>query len=131
MDMAKLLQMMMAGGMGGNAGDNSENSDSSARSDNPDSSDKQGYSENNDNNDDFAGSDFADFFENIDFDMISKMGELFSHMNKPDKNSELLSALRSHLRDENQHKIDTAMKLSRMVTLLPLLKDSGILNNLF
>lgn len=119
MDMAKLLQAMMSGGFG-DSDDGSENSGDNSNSADSDKTDG-----------DSGGSDFGSFFENIDFDMISKMGELFSHMNKPDKNSELLSALKPHLRDENQHKIDTAMKLSRMITLLPFLKDSGILNNLF
>ena len=70
-------------------------------------------------------------FGSINFDMLSKMGELFSHINKPDMNGELLLALRPHLRDENQHKIDTAVKLSRMISLFPFIKDSGILQDLF
>jgi hypothetical protein len=115
MDMAKLLQMMMAGGFG--------DSDSSG-SDSPDSSEPAP------NSADSGDSDFGSFFNNIDLDMVFKMGEIFSQMNKPDKNSELLCALKPHLRDENQHKIDTAMKLSRVITLLPFLKESGILNNL-
>jgi hypothetical protein len=75
--------------------------------------------------------DFGFDFGSINFDMLSKMGELFSHMNKPDMNGELLCALRPHLRDENQHKIDTALKISRMISLFPFIKESGILNDLF
>jgi hypothetical protein len=79
-----------------------------------------------------AADEAGDFdFGDINFDMLSKMGELFSHMNKPDMNAELLAALKPHLREENRHKIDTAAKISRMVSLFPLLKDSGILNDLF
>lgn len=86
-----------------------------------------------DNSDDKAtNSDDGGFdFGGIDFDMLSKMGELFSHMNKPDMNGELLCALKPHLRKENQHKIDTAMKISKMISLFPFIKDSGILNDLF
>ncbi|MCL1832186.1 MAG: hypothetical protein FWG45_04650 [Oscillospiraceae bacterium] len=122
MDIASLLQMMMAGGMGDNTqtadnAENTDNADGTANSDNAESASNAG--------------DFSGFFENIDIDMVMKMGEVFAQLNKPDKNADLLSALKPHLRDENQHKVDTAMKLSRMITLLPFLKESGILKNLF
>jgi hypothetical protein len=73
----------------------------------------------------------SSFFDGLNFDMLGKMGELFSHINKPDRNAELLHALKPHLRDENQHKVDTAVKISRMISLFPFIKDSGILNDLF
>lgn len=107
--MATLLQMMM-----GSAAPAAENADDCETSDNAEN----------------GGEDFGDFFNNINFDMLNKMGELFSHMNKPDRNAELLIALKPHLRDENQHKIDSALKLSKMISMFPLLKDSGILNDL-
>jgi len=118
-NMAQLLQMLMSSS--DSAPDTENNTENSAESESFESSE-----ETNDDGDGFGG-----LFDNINLDMISKMGELFSHMNKPDRNSELLLALKGHLRDENRHKVDTAMKLSRMITMLPFLKDSGILNDLF
>ncbi|MCL1789086.1 MAG: hypothetical protein FWG33_01880 [Oscillospiraceae bacterium] len=128
--MAKLLQVFMASN-----GNNSEASDPQPGADpssvgGSDETDEKASEGTNENSGD-GGFDFSSFFENIDFNMISKMGELFSHMNKPDMNAELLSALKPHLRIENQHKIDSAMKLSRMMSMLPFLKESGILNDLF
>ena len=120
MDMAKLLQMMMAGGMGDMGGDFGNNGDSESKSNSGDPPPAA---------DDSA--DFSSFFENIDFDMIMKMGELFSQMNAPDKNSALLTALKPHLNEEKHHKVDSAMKISRMISLLPLLKESGVLNKIF
>jgi len=115
-NMAKLMQVLMS----------NDNSNASPDEKSDDNSDKNsGEADNSD------AADFSGFFDNIDFDMISKMGEVFSHMNKPDMNAELLMALKPHLRDENQHKVDSAMKLSKMIAMLPFLKESGILNDLF
>jgi len=113
--MAQLMQMFM-----------SSSSDSSDEDENA----QETASENQDDSDD-DGADFGSMFDNINFDMLNKMGELFSHMNKPDRNAELLLALKPHLRDENQYKVDSAIKLSRMMTMLPYIKESGMLNDLF
>ena len=69
-------------------------------------------------------------FDGIDFDAILKLGEIFSQMNKPDKNTQLLLALKPHLRPENREKVDSALKLMKIMSLLPLLKDMGLLNGL-
>ncbi|MCL1903057.1 MAG: hypothetical protein FWF94_01400 [Oscillospiraceae bacterium] len=128
--MAKLMQVLMSS-------DNSGGTDSAAEG--SDGSDSSNQTPNNgggteppsDNAANDGGVDFSGIFDSIDFDMLSKMGELFSRMNKPDRNAELLSALKPHLRIENQHKVDSALKLSRMMSMLPFLKESGILNDLF
>jgi len=78
-----------------------------------------------------AGFDFGSFFENIDFDMIMKIGELFSRFSQPDKNTDLLRALKPHLREENKEKIDTAIKLLKITALLPLLREGGFMDKLF
>lgn len=72
-----------------------------------------------------------DFFGGIDIDAIMKLGEILSKMNESDKNTELLIALKPHLREENRAKIDTAVKLFRLISLLPYLKESGLFDNLF
>lgn len=71
------------------------------------------------------------FFGGIDLDAVLKLGELFSQMNKPDKNTQLLLALKPHLRPENQQKVDSALRLMKILDLLPLLKEAGLLNSLF
>ncbi len=72
-----------------------------------------------------------DFFGGIDIDAIMKFGEILSKMNESDKNTELLIALKPHLREENRAKIDTAVKLFRLISLLPYLKETGLFDNLF
>ena len=71
-----------------------------------------------------------DIFGGINIDMFIKIGEIMTKMSEQDKNTELLLALKPHLRDENQAKIDTAVKLFRLISLLPYLKDSGLFENL-
>ena len=70
-------------------------------------------------------------FGDIDMEAIMRMFEMFSEMNKPDKNTALLYALKPHLREENKRKVDTAAKLLKLMTILPLLKDSGMFDKLF
>lgn len=46
-----------------------------------------------------------------------------------DNRSQLLLALRPHLSIERQERVDKAIKLLRLVSLLPLLKESGVLSD--
>lgn len=69
-------------------------------------------------------------FGGIDMDMIMKIGALMGEMNKSDKNTALLEALRPHLRDENQEKINTAIKLIKLMSLWPIIQESGVLKGL-
>ena len=86
---------------------------------------------NNESGENSAGFDFNSFFENIDFDMLLKAGELFARFNSPDRNTELLRALKPHMREENKEKIDTAIKLIKITALLPFLRESGLFDKLF
>lgn len=70
-------------------------------------------------------------FNGIDPEMMMKFGKIFSEINKGDKNTELLMALKPHLQAENQHKVDSAMKIARLVSLFPHIKDSGMFDNFF
>ena len=94
-------------------------------------SDDDGNSENKDEENNSADESGDDIFDGINIDMILKIGEIMSKMNEQDKNTELLLALKPHLRDENRAKMDTAVKLFRLISLLPYLKDSGLFENLF
>lgn len=70
-------------------------------------------------------------FGDIDIESIMKLGEMLSSMNKSDKNTQLLLALKPHLRPENRQKADNAIKLMKILNMLPLLKESGIIDGLF
>ena len=56
--------------------------------------------------------------------IISVMSKLKS--NRDDDRSRLLLALKPHLSPPRREKVDTAVKLLKLIDLLPLLKDSGI-----
>ncbi|MCM1054931.1 MAG: hypothetical protein NC394_05330 [Bacteroides sp.] len=73
-----------------------------------------------------------DIFGGIDIEAIMKLGEIMSSMNSGnDKNTQLLLALKPHLRQENRKKVDSALRLMKIINLLPLLKESGIIDGLF
>ncbi len=74
--------------------------------------------------------DFGALLGNMDFDP-AQIGKIISIMSrlKSDKNdnrSKLLLALKPHLSAPRQEKVDTAIKLLKIIDLLPLIKDSGI-----
>ncbi len=93
-------------------------------------SEEKGKNEREQNNN-TSSDDTNNFFNNIDIDSIMKLGEIMSNMNTSDKNTQLLLALKPHLRPENRQKVDSALKLMKIMNILPLLKESGILNGLF
>lgn len=47
---------------------------------------------------------------------------------KNDSRTQLLLALKPHLSEPRQAKVDTAVKILRLLDLLPYLKESGVLN---
>lgn len=65
-------------------------------------------------------------FGDLDLETIMKLMEAFSRLNSGDKNTELLLALKPHLRDENRPKVDRAIKLMKLMTVLMLLRESGL-----
>lgn len=75
-------------------------------------------------------SEQGDILNGIDIEAIMRMGELMSQMNRQDDSTRLLLALKPHLKPENRHKVDSAMKLVKIMNILPLLRDSGILDGL-
>ncbi|MCM1487594.1 MAG: hypothetical protein NC203_04415 [Firmicutes bacterium] len=78
-----------------------------------------------------ASGDPDSIFGDIDIEGIMKLGEIMSSMSKSDKNTQLLLALKPHLRPENRQKADNAIKLLKILNILPLLKESGIIDGLF
>ncbi|MBR1423334.1 MAG: hypothetical protein IJ571_07845 [Ruminococcus sp.] len=63
----------------------------------------------------------------IDPAMLMKIQSVLSQASKPDKNIDLLMALRPLLKDENKTKLDRIIRLLRLVSLYPAIKESGIL----
>lgn len=58
--------------------------------------------------------------------IINILSQLKSRGN--DNRAQLLLALKPHLSPPKREKVDTAVKLLKIIDILPLLKDSGILN---
>lgn len=69
-------------------------------------------------------------FGGIDPDMLIKLFGLFETLNQPDDNERFLLALKPLLREENRVKVDSALRLMKLFSLLPILKQSGMLDNL-
>ena len=69
-------------------------------------------------------------FSGLDPEMLVKMLALFELLDQPSDNERFLLALKPLLREENRAKIDSAIRLMKLFTLLPLLKDSGLFEQL-
>ncbi len=72
------------------------------------------------------GNDTANGMPNIDINMIMKIQQIFSSMNVSDKNSQLLVALKPHFSEQRSKKVDQAISMMRLFSMMPMLKESGI-----
>ena len=65
-----------------------------------------------------------------DSEDIKKIIGIMSHLksSKNDSKAQLLLSLKPHLSKPRQDKVDTAVKILKIIEILPYLKDSGILN---
>lgn len=57
--------------------------------------------------------------------IVSIIGRL--NQSGGDARTQLLTALKPHLSEPRREKVDTAIKILKMIEVLPLLKDSGLL----
>lgn len=64
----------------------------------------------------------------IDVAAVTRMLSLLKSNNKDDNRIKLLLALKPNLSDEKQQKVDSAIKILKLVELAPLLKDAGLFN---
>ncbi len=64
-----------------------------------------------------------------DMEMMLKMTNLAGAMNGRDKNTELLMALRPHLSEQGQQRLDRAVKILKLISVYEAAKESGLLNN--
>lgn len=69
-------------------------------------------------------------FSGLDPEMLLKMLSLFETLNQPDDNERFLLALKPLLREENRPKIDSALRLMKLFSLLPILRESGLFEKL-
>ena len=60
----------------------------------------------------------------LDPQAIMKISQLMQRMNSDDDNTRLLKALRPHI--HNQKKLDEAIRILQLLSLLPALRESGI-----
>ncbi len=68
--------------------------------------------------------------ENVDLTKImGVIGALNSK--RADSRSALLIALKPHLSERRQKKVDSAIKILRLIDVLPLITESGLLNDIF
>lgn len=95
---------------------------------------EDGDEDENDRHDDSGGDSENEqsegLFSGLDPEMLMRMLSLFETLNQPDDNERFLLALKPLLREENRKKVDSAIRLMKLFTLLPVLKDSGILGKL-
>lgn len=69
-------------------------------------------------------------FSGLDPEMLVRMLGLFESLNQPDDNERFLLALKPLLREENRSKIDSALRLLKLFTLLPYIRESGLFDRL-
>lgn len=63
----------------------------------------------------------------LDIAKLVKIQSIMQSASKPDKNIQLLLALRPLLKEENQAKIDRLIKIFKLFAVYPALKESGLL----
>lgn len=72
--------------------------------------------------------DISGLMGGVSPDQMSMMMKLMSAFNstKEDDRTRLLMALRPHLTDKRQQRVDQAVKLLKLASVLPLISESGI-----
>ncbi len=76
------------------------------------------------------GADSGGLFSGLDPQMLLSLLAAFETLNQPDDNERFLLALKPLLREENRRKVDSAIRLMKLFSLLPLIRDSGIFGEL-
>ena len=74
-------------------------------------------------------SESGGIFDNFDFSMLTKLQDIMGAVPQKDKNTDLLLALKPHLKEERQQKIDKAIKIMKLLAVWKVLKDSGMLKD--
>ncbi|MEG1027489.1 MAG: hypothetical protein RSE07_02265, partial [Oscillospiraceae bacterium] len=66
----------------------------------------------------------------IDMNTILNLQKVMSTLNTEDKNADLLMALKPHFSEERQKKVNQAISIMKIIKLLPIIKESGVLNGI-
>ena len=61
-----------------------------------------------------------------DISKFMQIQKIFSSLSKEDDNILLLRALKPHLKEKNRKKVDDAIKIMQLISVLPLIKESGL-----
>ncbi len=69
--------------------------------------------------------------EGFDLSSIMALAGAFSSLSGDDEQVRFLRALKPLLSDERKGRVDEAVRLLKLVSLLPALQESGLLTNLF
>lgn len=87
-------------------------------------------SNNNSESEQSSSSSTGDSGFNLGPEQMSSLMSAFSifNQNKDDDSTRLLYALKPHLSEERQKKVDNAARLMKLVKMLPYLQDSGLMN---
>ncbi len=74
-----------------------------------------------------SGLDFGGFSLPDNFDITKIMGIMSALSdNKIDERSKLLLALKPHLSEKRQQRVDKAVKLLKLASLIPIVKEQGL-----
>lgn len=65
-----------------------------------------------------------------DIAKIMQLTELMGTFSQSDRNTELLLALKPHLKEERQQKVDKAVKMLRLLAVWNVAKENGLLNDI-
>lgn len=66
----------------------------------------------------------------IDMAALAGLQQMLQGMGKNDKNTDLLLALKPHFGERRQERVDQAIKLLRLISILPALQQSGLLSGI-
>lgn len=72
----------------------------------------------------------GDLFKNIDISKVMRIMGAYSGSGNND-NTRLLLALKPMLSDRRQGRVDEAIQMMKLIAILPLIQESGILGDLF
>lgn len=87
------------------------------------------FSEGNDEKSNQKTSENSSPTDGIPIDAMAKVMKimpLLSSVNKEDENAKFLKALRPHLKNKRQKKLDEAIKMMQIFKILPILKEQDI-----
>lgn len=64
-------------------------------------------------------------------DMLGKIGQLSNAVSSDDQRTALIKALKPMLSDQRQQKADEILKILKIIQLMPMIRESGLLGGLF